>query len=154
MIYARRPCSAQYYPNLMSLGTIAARRACGDAPAPLLSRTRARALAPASSPRGMLGSYATTERFAHWPIIPRGASRIGQSSHGGRLICANQVWIVLIMHSLICSSACSIPPSVEGSTSGTSRGAPPLGMSPRLIPPHSVVYPHTSLASLKYCYIA
>ena len=23
---------------------------------------------------------------------------------------------------------------------------------PRLIPPHSVVYPHTSLASLKYCY--
>ena len=29
-----------------------------------------------------------------------------------------------------------------------------LGDPPRLIPPHSVVYPHTSLASLKYCYIA
>ena len=31
-----------------------------------------------------------------------------------------------------------IPPRVSGSTSGPSRGAPPLGMSPRLIPPHSV----------------
>ena len=89
-------------------------------------------------------------RFAHWPIIPRGASRIGQSSHGGRLICANQVWIVLIMHSLICSSACSIPPSVEGSTSGTSRGAQPLGMSPRLIPPHSVRIFTCALASLMH----
>ena len=127
MIYARRPCSAQYYPNLMSLGTIAARRACGDAPAPLLSRTRARALAPASSPRGMLGSYATTERFAHWPIIPRGASRIGQSSHG---VGDNQVWIVLIMHSLICSSACSIPPRVSGSSAGTPIGAIPRGCAP------------------------
>ena len=29
-----------------------------------------------------------------------------------------------------------------------------LGGSPLLIPPHSVEYPHTSLASLKYCYNA
>ena len=32
-------------------------------------------------------------------------------------------------------------PSVEGSTEGTSQGAEPRGMSPRLIPTHEVEYP-------------
>ena len=43
-------------------------------------------------------------RCALVTATPRGASRIGKSSHG---VGDNQVWIVLIMRSLICSSACS-----------------------------------------------
>ena len=118
VIYARRPCSAQYYPNLMSLGTIAGTRMWGCAApfaiADSCQGARSRFVPPWDA--WLICDHGA--RFAHWPIIPRGS------------LCDNQVWIVLIMHSLICSSVCSIPPRVSGSTAGTPLGAIPRGCAP------------------------
>ena len=77
---------------------------------------------------------------------PRGASRIQIST--SRLTQSNaNTFVRARAHGLFL-------PRVLGSTSGTPLGAcGTLGVSPQLIPPHSVEYPHTSLASLKYCYI-
>ena len=42
---------------------------------------------------------------------------------------------------------------IDKTSRGTSLGAcGTLGMSPRLIPPHSVKKPYTNLPPLKYCY--
>ena len=73
-------------------------------------------------PRSALRALANhpTGRFAHWPIIPRGS------------LCDNQVWIVLIMHSLICSSVCAIPPRV--SCVGINLGDLPRGYAPWEVP--------------------
>ena len=79
--------------------------------------------------------------------IPRGASRIRIGT--SRLSKSNaNTFVHARAHGLFL-------PCVSGLTSGTPLGAcGTLGVSPRLIPPHSVEYPHTSLASLKYCYTA
>ena len=75
--------------------------------------------------------------------IPRGASRIQIGA--SRLSKSNaNTFVRARAHGLFLSR-------VSGLTSGTPlRACGILGVSPRLIPPHSVEYPQTSLASLKY----
>ena len=125
----------------MSLGTIAGTRmwGCGA----LLA--------------GMFGSYATTERFAHWPIIPRGASRIGQSSHGVALRQSSLDSIdnafAHMLERMFNSTSC-VGINRGDTTRGHPAGLRPLGwplvVSPWLIPSHSVRIFTCALASLMH----
>ena len=83
--------------------------------------------------------------------------RIGDSHPTGRVAASRRIFQSNANTFVRARAYGLFQPRVTGSTScvGTiPRGLRPLGWSlhTRLIPPHSLEYPHTSLASLKYCY--